>query len=1116
MPTEAEMPIADTEIATPENAIHAPKPTDNALGTIVADTKTALAATIITPDQEKVLAYITKFCHGYPDAKYLPAIKKLKITFQEFEKKVAEILPMAYSGNIPLSNSVKWLLFIYAGGVENFTTLYDTQPNILEGHGRNGWITINRKTRELRDIIVDIERSKANPDNAAMKYFSEDISNDVSLLDITLLTPEEIQRCIKVSKIFPQWKIGPTIPKFIYDPHFKTKYERLKKRQEECAYFAVVSDSNDANQIINYDETEFKIFKDILQALIETRAKKAQQIPAATEITADLEKNTELAAWITKYIKNRLHRENIDDKSDIIIMVKIGHRTKDEKQFERIGMAVCRNLFNPDIFRYEAFMKKDELKGTPSEEEITTEFIKHSIYEQGAVGFRNDVTNEKYKHIITLIPEFDISGEIHEENALFLMFMYANISEEDMVSAETEEFRKYVKEKVKSSKKFLLTYLEKIRDGILKTKTQKTSTRTAIHAICNFGVSHCKMLETTIDFIHMLHQTDGFIYFFFKELEELFKKFAHRNRRIHEKSINYTNDEYASFYEKMLSVGNSDIRETLVNCFNTLDLNKENFHIMQEEIMNICAITSMIGNNHHQLERRIRTLKFALNKIKGAEAQRKALIAARNDLNTTLIKVFKNRFGLQNLPEINQETVKNIMPLLTYLRNIHKNNKSGEGENETDTKNERIIIFFILLKILNKWNDFRSGKTIDVDEYLSPDMKKTIQEYLEERKKNDTFRTHFSSMVDAEHSEAFFEQLTGKSEAKFEGKGPNISDILSNIELNYRDLGDPDNFHPRVLRIIQRFGAQEVRDKTIGWTIEQNEDTDELSRSIMELHNSKAASPSEISVYAAILAFVEYCKTLNIPAQLDSRQNTEKLRTLRIEISAQFKKLQEVLKQRPSFMYSLFRDALKSLAQVINAKEYGGPVHVRSTMTSDINDVANHIRQCLTCKTDGENNDTNLSFGDRNKLLIVTRLEGMQDEESISDQIVTVMGSELTQPHNRMSFVMDNVYGGRSKDVLIVNVLAIAEKIKELKKFNPKAIIEIFVTDDALSSCGIDMEELEKNLKNHITGATYQVDSRIVQVDSSASGNQYFENLRRITERIQSGNFQINGLVIRI
>lgn len=1107
MPTEAEIPITDTEIATPENAISTPIPTNPDLGAIVANTKTALAATIITPDQERVLAFIIQYRHDYSDIKYLPVIKKIKITAEQFEKKVDKIFEASNEEryHVSIEQVIDWILFIYSGGAENFTTLYDAHPNILEGHNSRGTIITNKHTRTLRDILISIKNYKANPDTLAKKYLTCDTANDTSLLEFALLTPEEIHRCFKMSEIFPKWKLDRSIPKFIHDSDFETKYERLKKRDKECAYLKEVSDSDDINKIINYDETEFKIFKDILQALTETSPSETQQISNTIEITAELKKNTKRAKWIIKYIKNRLRT---NDKNEIVEMIKIGKVMQDEKQFERIGAAVCGNLFYPDIFKYEAFMRKHESHDKPSEEEITTEFIKHSMYQQAAVGYRNDVTNEKYKHIIALIPEFDIAGEINEYNALFLMYAYANIPEEDLADAETEEFRKYVKEKVKSSKKFLLTYLENIRDEMLKTKTQKTSTRTAIHAICNFGMTHCKMLETTIDFIHMLHQTDGLTYFFFKELEELFKKFGHRNRRIHEKSINYTNDEYASFYEKMISVGNSDVRETLVGCFNALDLNKKNFRIMQEEIMNICAITSMIGGSHYQLEQRIRTLKFALDKIKDVESQQKALIAARNDLNTTLIKVFKNRFGLQNLPEINQETMKNIMPLLTYLRNIHKNNKSGEGENETDTKNERIIIFFILLKILNKWDDFRSGKTIDIDEHLSPDMQKTIQKYLEERKKNDTFNMHFDSIVDAKQQAAFFQELTGKSEASFEAKGSSIEDIFMTIQLSLDDLEDPDNFDPKVLAIMQKFGAEEVRDITIGWTIEQNQNTDELSRSITALNTSKVASPTEIMVSAAIIAFVQYCKTLN------TQQRTEILRKLRLEVSQKFKQLQETLIKVPLPIRALFTDAIKSLEKAINTKEYDGPVHIRSTMTSDINDVANHIRQCLTCRANGENNDTNLSFGDRNKFLIITRLEGMKDEESISDQIVTVMGSESAQPHNRMSFVMDKVYGSRSKDILMANILTIAEKIKGLKKFNPGAIMEILVTSAALASCGTNMEELEESINNHIPEATCHADSRRVNIDSSASGNQYFENLNLRSSRIQSGNVQMNGLTI--
>lgn len=194
----------------------------------------------------------------------------------------------------------------------------------------------------------------------------------------------------------------------------------------------------------------------------------------------------------------------------------------------------------------------------------------------------------------------------------------------------------------------------------------------------------------------------------------------------------------------------------------------------------------------------------------------------------------------------------------------------------------------------------------------------------------------------------------------------------------------------------------------------------------------------------------------------------------------------------------------------------------QSAMTGNIADVIQHIRQCLGCQTNECNNDTNLTFGDRNRFLILGRRAGDPETQSRSDELVTVQrtvesgngGDASGGAKESYSFVMDNVYGDRARDILVANVCAVLQKARKMSRISPGTALDVFVTQAALSSCNVDEEYLGKRLKKEFRGLTVRSAVREVHVAQSASGDGYYEIGGKLSGRVASGAGSISGVVI--
>ncbi len=194
-------------------------------------------------------------------------------------------------------------------------------------------------------------------------------------------------------------------------------------------------------------------------------------------------------------------------------------------------------------------------------------------------------------------------------------------------------------------------------------------------------------------------------------------------------------------------------------------------------------------------------------------------------------------------------------------------------------------------------------------------------------------------------------------------------------------------------------------------------------------------------------------------------------------------------------------DGLKGIISVSDKAEI-----VQVSMTGNIINVIENIRACLGCKTKEVNNDTNLNFGDENKFLILT--SPAEGQRSYADQIVYLAPVKINE-EVQYAFVMDNIYGVKSSDILMSHIEIIKQKIAKLKKEFPDLKISIFVTDAAISSSGASKELLSEKLGT--TGNTVVDITGEVDIKPSITGDPYLEFGGGVRD---SGKRNVKGLKV--
>lgn len=166
-------------------------------------------------------------------------------------------------------------------------------------------------------------------------------------------------------------------------------------------------------------------------------------------------------------------------------------------------------------------------------------------------------------------------------------------------------------------------------------------------------------------------------------------------------------------------------------------------------------------------------------------------------------------------------------------------------------------------------------------------------------------------------------------------------------------------------------------------------------------------------------------------------------------------------------------------------------VNLVSRMTGNISDVIVNIRQCLGCLSPQCNNDTNLTFGEPYKFLMLSQ-NGLE-KDSIADQIVMCVPTAIEGGEKTLSFVLDTVYGVKSSDVLFGNINTINKKIRALKNSFPEIKISISVSESSLSSVGLSNETFINRCKKEYPELVSKHGEIKADIPKSKMGDNYAE-----------------------
>ena len=169
------------------------------------------------------------------------------------------------------------------------------------------------------------------------------------------------------------------------------------------------------------------------------------------------------------------------------------------------------------------------------------------------------------------------------------------------------------------------------------------------------------------------------------------------------------------------------------------------------------------------------------------------------------------------------------------------------------------------------------------------------------------------------------------------------------------------------------------------------------------------------------------------------------------------------------------------------------------------------MRACLSCKTKGINNDTDLTFGEGYKFYLYSTT-GATRNDSNTDEIVYFVPVGEGESR-RMGFVMDQMYGTKNSDIMVSHLENVLKKARSLKEQFPEVPISIILPNSSMHSCGVEMsaEELSQKLESK-DGLTFLAfEGETVTVPKSGFGDHYIEFGG---DARTSGSRAVNGIEI--
>lgn len=204
----------------------------------------------------------------------------------------------------------------------------------------------------------------------------------------------------------------------------------------------------------------------------------------------------------------------------------------------------------------------------------------------------------------------------------------------------------------------------------------------------------------------------------------------------------------------------------------------------------------------------------------------------------------------------------------------------------------------------------------------------------------------------------------------------------------------------------------------------------------------------------------------------------------------------------------LLQDKLAEIDRIVNAQSTQQVI--TSASTNNLNTIIENIRECLSCKSAGSNNDTDLTFGDSNKFYLYSHSE-TQQQGSIADQIAFVEPITRADGSRSMAFVLDRLYGTNTPTILENQIDVVLKKYQVIKERFPDIRLSIFVTGAAITTAGTSLEMLREKFEQKNVLA----EGEIIRVDvaESAMGDHYIEFGGSVRE---NGVRAVNGLMLSL
>lgn len=187
----------------------------------------------------------------------------------------------------------------------------------------------------------------------------------------------------------------------------------------------------------------------------------------------------------------------------------------------------------------------------------------------------------------------------------------------------------------------------------------------------------------------------------------------------------------------------------------------------------------------------------------------------------------------------------------------------------------------------------------------------------------------------------------------------------------------------------------------------------------------------------------------------------------------------------------LLREKLNEIDRIINDQSTARAI--TSTMTNNFNSIIENIRECLSCRNTGCNNDTNLTFGDENKFFIYSQA-GEKKEGSVADQIVFVEPVVYTDGSTGLALVLDRTYGNCTPDIFINHLRTVWKKYLQLKKGFPDSHLSVVIPKVVVGLGGLSVEVLQNKLSADLGEKLILGEESVyINVVPSATGDHYVE-----------------------